>query len=187
VSGVRRAVELIVNRVIRSRYGIALLLAVVVMSIVGSAKLIGTSAGLGGSTVVPPVPSRPAVTVDPSAGDDGVVSTRPPPSPVTSPGTAKPLDVARAFALAWLHHRNVTGDQWRAGLLPHSTEELIGKLAETDPVGVPANRITGDLALIPSGTAYAEVVVPVDSGQLRLRLIAPEGRWLVDGVDWQRA
>jgi hypothetical protein len=29
-----------------------------------------------------------------------------------------------------------------------------------------------------------DAVVTVDSGKLTLRLVAPEGRWLVDGVDW---
>jgi hypothetical protein len=52
---------------------------------------------------------------------------------------------------------------------------------------VPADRIAGDLELIPRGRKYVEVAVPVDSGRLILRLIAPEGRWLVDGVDWERA
>jgi hypothetical protein len=188
----RRTLELIVNRVFRSRIGVAALLAVIVISIVGSAKLVGTSAD-GGAGVLPPPPPEPTPTAsatttpDPAAGDDGVVSTKPPPAPVTSPGTAKPLAVARAFALAWLHHRDVTADQWRAGLLPHSTENLSANLADTEPVSVPADRITGDLALIPRGKSFVEVTVPVDSGRLRLRLIAPEGRWLVDGVDWSRS
>jgi hypothetical protein len=181
---VRRVLELIVNRVFRSRYGVALLLAVIVISIVGSAKLVGGTADQGG--VLPPPPSPPAVTVDPTTGDDGVVSPKPPPAPVTSPGTAKPVAVARAFTLAWLRHRDVTAEQWRAALLPHSTEALSGKLADVDPVGVPADRITGDLKIVPRGKAFVEVTVPVDSGLVRLRLVAPEGRWLVDGVDWER-
>jgi hypothetical protein len=188
---VRRTLELIVNRVFRSRYGLALLLTVVVVSIVGSAQLLDAPADQEEAVVVPP-PAPPAAgspspTVDPSAGDDGVVSSKAPPEPVTKPGTAKPIDVARAFAQAWLHHRDVTADEWRAALLPHSTAELSEKLADTDPAGVPADRITGELALIPHGKTFVEVTVPVDGGQLRLRLISPEGRWLVDGVDWVRA
>jgi hypothetical protein len=72
-------------------------------------------------------------------------------------------------------------------MLPHSTEDLTERLAESDPGGVPADRITGDLLMIPRGAEYVEVAVPLDSGRLLLRLIAPEGRWLVDGVDWERA
>lgn len=180
----RRVLDLIVSRVLRSRYGVAFLLAVIVIGIVGSAKLVGAPADSG--LVLPPPPTTPAVTVDPTTGDDGVVSPKPPPPPDTSPGTAKPLAVARAFALAWLRHRDVTAEQWRAGLLPHSTQALSGKLSDTDPAGVPADRITGDLNLVPRGKAFVEVTVPVDSGLLRLRLVAPEGRWLVDGVDWER-
>jgi hypothetical protein len=184
---VRRILELIGARIFRSRYGVAFLLVLIVVGIVGSAKLIGTPAGQ--NTGVLPRAPEPAytTTVNPTAGDDGVVSSKPPPSPVTSPGTARPIAVARAFTLAWLHHRGVTAEQWRAGLLPHSTQALTGRLADTDPGGVPADRITGDPELIPRGEAFVEVAVPVDSGRLLLRLIAPEGRWLVDGVDWERS
>jgi len=181
---VRRALDLIISRVFRSRYGVALLLAVIVVGIVGSAKLVGTPTGQG--VLVPP-PSQPSETIDPTAGDDGVVTPKPVPSPVTSPGTAKPIAVARAFTLAWLRHRDVSADQWRAALLPHSTESLSDRLADADPGSVPADRITGDLELIPRGKAFVEITIPVDSGRLRLRLIAPEGRWLVDGVDWERS
>jgi hypothetical protein len=164
-----------------------LLLTVLVVSIVGSAKLLGTPAD--DETVLPlPAPEAasptPTTTVDPDAGDDGVVSPKPPPSPVSRPGTAKPIAVARAFAEAWLHHKGVSPEKWREGLLPHSTSELSGKLADTDPAGVPADKITGDLELIPHGTEFVEVTVPVNGGQLRLRLLAPDGKWLVDGIDW---
>ena len=180
----RRAVERVLSRVLRSRYGLAALLAVVVVAIVSSANLFA-----GPSDESPPAagaPNRPIVTVDPTVGDDGLTTADPPPAPVTSPGRAKPLAVARAFASAWLDHRDVTADEWQAGLLPHSTPDLTEKLADTDPAAVPADRITGDLRLIPQGKEFAEVMVPVDSGRLVLRLIAPEGRWLVDGVDWER-
>jgi hypothetical protein len=190
---VRRTLELIVNRVFRSRYGLALLLTVVVVSIVGSAQLLDAPADQEAVVLPPPPPPpaagspSPSATVDPSAGDDSVASSKAPPEPVTRPGTAKPIDVARAFAQAWLHHRDVTAEEWHASLLPHSTPDLSEKLADTDPAGVPADRITGELALIPHGKAFVEVTVPVDAGQLRLRLIAPEGQWLVDGVDWVRS
>jgi hypothetical protein len=183
VIGVRRAVELLVNRIFRSRYGLAALLVVVVVSILGSAKLVA-----GPGREPPPVgaPARPLVTVDPTTGDDGLTSPEPPPEPATGPRTAKPLAVARAFASAWLRHQDVSAEEWHAGLLPHSTEDLTERLAGVDPAGVPADRITGELAIIPRGADFVDVTVPVDSGRLLLRLIAPEGRWLVDGVDWER-
>jgi hypothetical protein len=182
--GLRRAVELAIGRILRSRYGLAALLAVVVVAVLGSARLV-----IGPADGSPPVvgaPRQPITTVDPHAGDDGLTSPRPPRSPAVSPGAAKPLAVARAFAAAWLRHRNVRADEWREGLLPHSTEALTEQLAESDPAGVPADRITGEPQLIPGGAEFADVAVPLDSGRLILRLIAPDGRWLVDGVDWER-
>ena len=187
MSAARRAVEQAVGRVLRSRYGIAALIAVVVLGILGSGRLVAGPSG-GESPTVATVPDEPIATVEEDPhGDDGLISPEPAPSPVTSPGAAKPLAVARAFASAWLHHRGVDPQEWRAGLLPHSTEELTEQLAETDPSGVPADRIAGDLLVIPRGTEYVEVAVPLDSGRLILRLVSPEGHWLVDGVDWERA
>lgn len=182
---VRRTVQLLVNGILRSRYGVAALIAVVVVGILASARLVagpGEEPPLAGG-----VPERPLVTIDPTTGEDGLTSPEPPPDPVTSPGTAKPLAVARAFTAAWLRHRGVTAEQWQAGLLPHATAELVDRLSGADPAGVPADRITGEAQLIPRGPDFVEVAVPVDSGRLVLRLIAPDGRWLVDGVDWERA
>jgi hypothetical protein len=181
----RRAFELFTNRVLRSRYGLALLLAGTVLVILAGARLLGTGTpdgpGLG-----PTDAGRPTATVDPTVGDDGVSSPAPAQQPVTSPGTAKPMAVAQAFAAAWVHH-DVSEEAWYSALLPHATPELAAKLSGVDPDRVPADRITGEPTLIPRGATFTEVTFPVDTGVLRLRLIAPGGRWLVDGVDWERA
>lgn len=180
----RRAVELVVKQLLRSRVGLALLLAVVVVAILGSTRLV-----LGGGGQSPTVGAGargPATTVDGHEGDDGLISPKPAPKPVTSPGAAEPLTVARAFATAWLHHHDVTAREWHDALAPHATEGLAERLDGADPAGVPAERITGEPELIPHAAAFVEVAVPVDSGRLVLRLVAPDGRWLVDGVDWGR-
>jgi hypothetical protein len=52
---------------------------------------------------------------------------------------------------------------------------------------VPADRIVGKPTVIPHAASLVEATVGVDSGRLRLRLVAPDGKWLVDGVDWERA
>jgi hypothetical protein len=183
VSGVRRAFEFFANRILRSRYGLALLLTGLVVLVVSGARLLGggepADGGLG--PVQEDLPSASATI----GVDDTVTSPAPPAAPVTSPGTAAPLAVAKAFAEAWVHH-NVTANAWYAALLPHATRELAAKLDGVDPARVPADRVTGEPTLVPRGSAFVEVTIPVDSGMLRLRLIAPEGRWLVDGVDWER-
>lgn len=181
----RRALELFTNRVLRSRYGLALVLAGIVLFILAGARLLGGDAN-DATRLGSPDDGRPTATVDPTAGDDGMASPPSPQQPVTSPGTAKPQAVAEAFAAAWLHHQ-VSEQAWYAALLPHSTPDLATKLSDVDPAGVPADRITGEPTLVPRGATFVEVSFPVDTGVLRLRLIAPGGRWLVDGVDWERA
>lgn len=183
---VRRAVEFLFTRVLTSRYGMAALLAVVVMVI-----LAGTRIVVGGDEAAPApagAPDQPITTVEPGHGDDGVAaSPKPPPSPVTKPGADEPLKVARDFTTAWLRNGDdVTAEDWHRGLRKHSTKELRERLEGADPAGVPAERITGELTLVPVGPEFAEVSVPVDSGRLILRMVAPDDRWLVDGVDWER-
>jgi hypothetical protein len=180
---VRRALGLISVRVLGTRYGLAALLAVVVLAVVGGARLLG---GPGAGSAGPP-PGPPEVAVQVSGADDGEAGPLPSPSPVTSPGAAAPERVAAAFASAWLDHRNVTEDRWLARLRPHATQSLADKLTGVDPAGVPAERVTGALRLLPRGESFVEAIVPVDSGTLRLLLIATDGRWFVDGVDWERA
>ncbi len=180
----RRTLELSLNRLFRSRWGIAVVIAALVLLVVGVGRIF-----TGGSERDPlltnPTPA-PTVSVDPK-DDDSIIASDPPASPSIRPGTAAPEAVAYAFASAWVDHRGVTAKKWYAGLLPHATEDLAGKLSGVDPDGVPADRIVGRPSLVPVGDGLADAVVTVDTGQLRLRLVAPEGRWLVDGVDWERS
>jgi hypothetical protein len=52
---------------------------------------------------------------------------------------------------------------------------------------VPASRVLGRPGLVPISNTIVNAVVNVDSGKLTLRLVAPDGHWLVDGVDWDRS
>lgn len=181
----RRVAQLVARGLLRSRVGVALVLAVVVLGVVGTAKLVSDSAGaapgLNGA------PDQPILTVSATIANDGLAAPEPTPSPKISPGTAVPATVAKAFGRAWVNHRDVTAEQWYTGLLPHCTESLAEKLAGVDPAGVPADRLTGEPVLIPYADQIVDATIQVDSGVLRLRLTAIEGRWLVDGIDWERA
>jgi hypothetical protein len=181
---VRRAVEFLVTRVIRSRLGVALVIAVLILGVVGAGRLFSDSVGSGTGRGAGPV--RPIATVDPTVGDDGAIFTQPPASPVTSPGAPIPEKVAESFVTAWLGGRGDTAEAWQARLRPYSTPELTEKLDGADPAGVPAKRVVGTPSLRPRTEAFVEVLVPLDAGQLRLELIAHRGRWLVDAVDWER-
>lgn len=180
----RRALEFLVTRVLRSRLGIALAIGVVVAGVIGTARLVAEpmdpAAGLSNR------PSQPVTTVDPTTGDDGVVGSTTPPSPVTRPGSSTPEQIADRFTTAWLAGRNQTPDEWHAKLRPLSTTELAEKLAGADPAAVPAEQTTGEPSVRPRTEHFVEVLVPLDSGRLRLELVAPDGEWLVDAVDWER-
>ena len=184
----RRILQLVATSALRSRVGVAVVLLVVVFGVIGVARAVG---GPDSGSEVYTAPERPVATVEPTAGDDGVVESAPGTDPTAEPvvtvkpGTPAPLDVANAFAAAWLD-RDATPERWYAGLLPHATADLAERLAGVDPSGVPAERTTGPANIIPRGEQFLEMVYPLDVGNLRLRLVAPDGRWLVDGVDWER-
>lgn len=181
----RRVAQLVTRGLLRSRVGVALILAVVVFGVVGAAKLVSDSSGSG--PVLNGAPEQPILTVSATIPNDGLASPEPTPSPIISPGTAVPATVAEAFGRAWVNHRNVTAEEWYAALLPHCTEALAKKLVGVDPAAVPADRLTGEPVLIPYAEQVVDATIEVDSGLLRLRLTADDGRWLVDGIDWERA
>ncbi|MBO4204981.1 hypothetical protein [Micromonospora echinofusca] len=180
----RRAVEFLATRVLRSRLGVALGIAMVVLGIIGAARLFSGPADPGSGLGNPP--SRPITTVDPTTGDDGLIATGPPPSPSIRPGAASPETMAQRFTTAWLGRTGMTPDQWRAALRPLSTATLNEELAEADPSTVPAQRAVGEAELVPRTASFVEVTIPLDNGRLRLELVGPDGSWLVDAVDWEQ-
>ena len=167
--------------IFRSRWGVALVLVVLVLAIVGIGRLFADDSG--GTPLVDSGSPTPALSVNPD-DEDSVISPGPPPSPSTSPGTAQPEAVAYAFAAAWADHQNVSAKAWHDRLVPNATTDLSEELAGTDPADVPASRVVGRPKLVPVGDGLVDAVVTVDSGKLTLRLVAPDGRWLVDGIDW---
>jgi hypothetical protein len=181
---VQRVLQTLLRGVFRSRWTLALALAVIIVAIVVLARLL---AG--------PAPNRvldrdntPAPTIsDDPHGDDSVISPAPPPSPSVGPGTAAPAAVAYAFASAWVDHVNVSGDDWRDRMLPHMTTRLADELVKTDPAVVPASRVTGQPTVTPLSELVVEASVATDAGELVLQLVAPDGKWLVDSIDWRKA
>jgi hypothetical protein len=174
-----------VLRLLGTRYGIALVLAVLVLAVVGAGKVF-TSNGRASVPIGPVVapPSTPA-PLGPSLGDDSAVDpSASDASPSLSPGAADPATVAARFMTAWLKHTNVTPQQWRAGLAPNATTALMTKLTDTDPATVPASSTQGQIQTLDRGSVV-EASVPVNGGTVRLRLVSVRGRWQVDGVDWE--
>lgn len=169
--------------IFRSRWGVAVVLAAIVLAVVGIGRLFSDG---GPSRPVGSNNPAPTISVDP-AEDDSVVSPEPPPTPKTSPGGAQPEAVAYAFSSAWVDHEDITAKKWRDQLLPNATKNLADQLRGVDPAAVPADRVIGRPNVIAVNETMINAIVTMDSGKLTLRLIAPEGHWLVDGIDWEAA
>src|SRR5688572_6445518 len=179
-----RMLERSLTGLFRSRGGVALVIAGLVLAIVGVGRII--SDGNTAAPITDQIPPAPTASIDPSIDNDGViVDDDPPPSPTAEPGTAEPEAVAYAFAAAWVDHKNVSATTWHNGLVPNATEDLADELNGVDPADVPADRIVGRPDLVPIGDGLVNAVVTVNSGKLTLQLVAPDGRWLVDDVDWE--
>src|SRR5690349_2697424 len=102
-----------VLRLLGTRYGIGLILAVVVLGIVGVAKaFVGDRpASIPIGPVVSPVST--AAAPDASLGDDSVDdSTTAAAGPSLSANAPAADKVAARFMAAWLKHSGVSGDQW---------------------------------------------------------------------------
>jgi hypothetical protein len=170
-------------RLLGTRYGIALVLALLVLGIVGIMRGVTGSYRQTLGTAVEPSRSS---SIDPTAGDDSLLTPDSPAPPVTSPGASEPAAVAADFVRAWVNHVGVTAEQWRTGFARYATSALRDKLKNTDPAGVPAQRMTGPVVIQSRTDRFVEASLPMDSGTVRLRLLATNGRWLVDGLDWER-
>jgi hypothetical protein len=95
--------------------------------------------------------------------------------------------VALDFANAWLRSTGVTSAQWVKGMEPYSTKRLLEQFKDADPTSVPAESVSGPVTVRPRDSQLVEVDVPVTPGTLKLRLLVTNGRWLVDGVSWERS
>ncbi|GAA4933241.1 hypothetical protein [Actinoplanes utahensis] len=178
-----RLIERGLNGIFRSRWGIALVIGAIVLAVVGIGRLFSdgrTDPPLGNSKPIP------AISIDPS-DDDSVLSSEPPPTPRTSPGGAQPEAVAYAFASAWVGNDGITAKKWLSRLQPNATKSLADQLHDVDPAGVPAERVVGRPTLVTINSTLVNANVTMDSGELVLRLVAPDGKWLVDGIDWEPA
>ncbi|MBO3743573.1 hypothetical protein [Actinoplanes flavus] len=178
-----RLIERGLNGIFRSRWGVGIVIAAIILAVVGIGRLFSdgqASPPLGNSS------PAPAISIDPS-DNDSVVSPDPPPTPKTSPGRAQPEAVAYAFASAWVDHSNITAKKWMNRLQPNATQALADKLRGVDPTSVPADRVIGRPTVVAINETMVNATVTMDSGKLGLRLVAPEGYWLVDGIDWEPA
>src|SRR5882757_1100749 len=127
----RRWVEVSLNQIFRSRWGIAVVIAVLVLAIVGIGRVFSDGKQVANPVVNTGSPA-PAISANPD-DDDSVISADPPPEPTANPGMEEPEAVAYAFASAWVDHKNVSAKTWHDGILPNATKNLSDELNNVDP------------------------------------------------------
>jgi hypothetical protein len=181
----RRFFETSLSGIFRSRWGIAVVIAVLVLAIVGIGRVFSDGKSVANPVVNTGSPA-PTISVDPD-DDDSELSVEPPPAPTANPGMEEPEAVAYAFASAWVDHKNVSAKTWHDGIMPNATTSLSSELNNVDPADVPASKVIGRPSLVPVGAGLASAVINTDAGTLTLRLVAPDKHWLVDGIDWNSA
>jgi hypothetical protein len=173
---------------ITTRYGIAGLIALIVLAVLIGAQVFGHGSG---HTSAPGSVAAPATSAGSSASgmpDDGLAGSASPDAPVVRPGQPGPLEVATSCATAWLTHGpTVTPDAWWQAVTRYTTTSLAAKLKGVDPQGVPASRVVTAAQLSDHAAAWADVVIKVDSGILTLRTLSGASGWRVDGIDWTRS
>lgn len=165
---------------VRPRTALALGLLLVVALVVAVGKLVGGQE----RPAAAPDGTTPLSTVDPSSGNDSVVDLVPTPT-LGEARSAEVLAAANHFAELWIDHDR-PAKAWRDSLAPFCTRTLAGELSGVDPASVPADRITGAASLEVHADATVDVIIPIDAGRLRLRMVAQQNKWLVDGIDWER-
>jgi len=169
---------------VTSRYGLAGLVALLVVVVVVVGRLmgvVGTGSTDDGAPVAGGTPSAGARGS--GAPNDAPTAARTRPSPVVPAGKPGPVSVAGTFTTAYLD-ADRPAKQWRAALRRYATTTLTGELGTMDPATVPAQRRTGTPTLTDNGAHWAQVDVPTDAGTLTLRLQGESAGWLVDGIDW---
>lgn len=152
----------------------------------------GAAANLGGSS------STTTGTGTPGSGQGGVPGagqsvvtttptsslptrqTAPAQTPTSAPPAPKALDVATAWAKAWVNHpEGVTTEQWLGALRPLTTEEQITVMSTVDPRNIQATEVTGEATVKVSYSISVEVVIPTNAGSLDITVISRPDGWRV--------
>ncbi|GAA2140058.1 hypothetical protein [Glycomyces algeriensis] len=174
-------------RIIFSRYGIVVIILILVLGVIALASqraqtpLDGGNSSNRGSTSEA---SSEAFTEDDGLatenceGDDCYPEEELP---------QEAVDQSVEFAEAWLNPNGYGPDGWYDSIIPFLTEDQAELLQGVDPSEVPATEITG--APVPDGL---KVAFPMDTGTLTLTMTEGSNNltgtgWLVSAIDWEQS
>ncbi|MFG3342513.1 hypothetical protein [Glycomyces sp. NPDC048151] len=174
-------------RIIFSRYGIVVIILVLVLGVIALATqreqtpLDGNDSSSGGSTSEA---SSEAFTEDDGLateaceGDDCYPEEELP---------QEAVDRSVEFAQAWLNPNGYSAGSWYDSIAPFLTDNQADLMQGVDPLSVPATEITGEP--VPDG---AEVGIQMDTGTLILTMTEGSNDWtdldwLVSAIDWEQS
>jgi hypothetical protein len=174
-------------RIIFSRYGIIVIILVLVLGVIALAQrrtetpLDGTDPGVDDPTVDSSVESfteDDGFATEDCEGEDCYAAEDLP---------QEAIDRSVSFAEAWLNPDGYGPEAWYDSIVPFVTTEQADLLQGVDPISVPAQSITGDPA-----AEGPKVSIPMDTGILTLTMTEgsnnwTENDWLVSAIDWEQS
>lgn len=175
--------------------GIAALSLVVLVTVIGILLPDNDDDPLAGRRFGQPTSTQTASTTRPQGQAGGpaasapTATSRPVPAvtttpPVSAPPSPEALDVANAWARAWVNHPDgMTSEQWVAQLAPLTTEEFIPQLQTVDPANIPSTTVTAAATPTSSTARVVEADVATDGAVLHLTVIATPAGWRVSAYD----
>ncbi|THV30122.1 hypothetical protein [Glycomyces paridis] len=177
------------NRVLRivfSRYGMIVIILVLVLGVIALAQtreelpLDGSdagSSGVDGEATSEAFTEDDGLATEACDGEDCYTDAELP---------QEALNRASAFAEAWLNPYGYGPDGWHDSIAPFLTSDTADLMEGVDPSTVPAEERTGE----PTASG-SKVAIPMDTGTLTLTM--HEGAndwtsngWLVSAIDWEQ-
>lgn len=135
----------------------------------------------GGPSAGAPAPGAPT---QPSQSTTSPVPRATTPVPSSATAAQEALDVALAWARAWVNHpAGMTNEQWIAQLRPLTTEEFLPQLSSVDPVNIPSTAVVGKAEPVSASASAVEATIATDGALLRLTVIATDSGWRVSAFN----
>jgi hypothetical protein len=174
-------------RIIFSRYGIVVIILVLVLGVIALASQRQQTPLDGGNSSngnITDDSSSEAFTEDDGLATEDCVGDECYPD-VELPQEA--VDRSVEFAEAWLNPNGYSPDAWYDTIVPFLTDEQAELMQGVDPISVPAKEITGEPT--PEG---AKIAIPMDTGTLTLTMNEGSNNstgldWLVSAIDWEQS
>jgi hypothetical protein len=173
-------------RIIFSRYGIVVIILVLVLGVIALASQRRQTPLDGGNSS----DGNAADSSSEAFTEDDGLATEDCEGDECYPDVELPqeaVDRSVEFAEAWLNPNGYGPDAWYDTIVPFLTDEQAELMQGVDPISVPAKEITGEPT--PEG---AKVAIPMDTGTLTLTMNEGSNNstgldWLVSAIDWEQS